>query len=467
MSVFLLILSVVVIAIAVFISYSGYGRAKRYEDESSSLKSKNNELQERVELLQKENGNLSGILSARDSVEKKLEEERKLQRDNDIRSLKEQYDKSLALMKETFRNLTDENSSLFRTKSSDALKDILKPIQDKFAEFDKSVKDSQKDSIDRHSRLEQKIKDLSEKSVSVGNEAKNLANALTGYSKIQGDFGEMLLTDVLKNAGLTEGIHFRTQSVMTDANGHEVRSDSGKVMIPDVMVLYPDDTIVIIDSKVSLTAYSEYMNAESVEERGRLAKAHAGSVRKHVDELKNKDYASYLAPGERKVNYNIMFVPIEGAFRLMLEEDPRLWQVAKDNNVLIVSQMTLMIVLNMIQMSWRQYDQEQNISQVYKTASELMSQLRNWLDAYVKVGAGLESVRKVYDDSVAKLGGSSQSALKKGDTMLGRIRKLERLGLAPKPSRGSIKTAGRLSGPESVIPGKLEGREMDEEENLD
>ena len=293
----------------------------------------------------------------------------------------------------------------------------------------------------------------------MGEEARNLANALTGYSKVQGDFGEMLLTDVLKNAGLVEGIHFFTQGVITDRDGHEIKSDEGRTLIPDVMVYYPDDTTVIIDSKVSLNAYKEYMVSETVDARRKLAKAHVESVRKHVDELKTKDYASYIPQGRRKVNYNLMFIPVEGAFRLMLEEDPMLWQVAKDNNVLIVSQMTLIIVLNMIQMAWKQANQEKNIAEVYKTAEELMSQLGGWMGSFVKIGDALEKAAAAYGDASKKLSDSNQSVIKK-------IQKLEKLGLSPKRSQGKIKTTGRTMGPESIIPAVLSpGDEMEATKN--
>ena len=220
-------------------------------------------------------------------------------------------------------------------------------------------------------------------------------------------------------------------------------------MIPDVMVLYPDDTLVIIDSKVSLTAYNKYMNAETVEDRRKYAQEHLASVRSHVDELKRKDYASYVPEGKTKVGYNIMFIPMEGAFRLMLEEDPLLWQAAKAGDVLIVSQMTLSIVLNMIQMSWRQYNQEKNIAEVYKTAEELMGQLKNWMSAYADVGNALKKAAGAYEESRRKLIDSNQSVVKK-------IGKLERLGLAPKRSAAKIKTGGRLSpGKESIIPAEF------------
>lgn len=394
------------------------------------------------------------LAALRERREKELAEQKEI-RDRELAEQKELHEKDLQSMKDTFKALSAENSSEFRRQSAESITELLKPVRDKFAELDKAVQESRRESVEQSAQLREHIHNVMERSQAVGDEARNLANALTGYSKVQGDFGEMLLTNVLKNAGLVEGVHFLTQSVMTDEAGHEIKSEGGRTMIPDVMVLYPDDTTVIIDSKVSLNDYKKYINAEKVEERVKFAKAHVESVRKHVDELKTKDYASYIPEGRRKVNYNLMFIPVEGAFRLMLEEDPMLWQVAKDNNVLIVSQMTLVIVLNMIQMAWKQANQEKNITEVYKTAEELMSQLNGWMESYVAIGAMLGKAQTAYEASTKKLTESNQSVVKK-------IQKLENLGLSPKKSQAKIKTGTRKAGPESIIPPEL-SRNLPEE----
>lgn len=361
-------------------------------------------------------------------------------------------------MEESFRLLSEQNSAGLRRSNAESMEEILKPLQEKFQGFEKSVQDSQKQNAAQDAALREMLGMMMEQSKSVGDEARNLANALTGQSKIQGDFGEMLLVDILKQSGLEEGVHFQSQGVIRDELGHEVKSESGRTLIPDVIVYYPDDTEVIIDSKVSLTAYVSYMNTTTIEERARYAKAHVDSVIKHIEELKNKDYASYIQAGKKKVDYNIMFIPMEGAFRLMLEEAPMLWQRAKDAKVLIVSQMNLMVVLNMILMSWRQHDQEKNIAEVYKTAGELMSQLKNWMDAYSSVGAMLGKAQDAYEDSRKKLMDSNQSVIRKID-------KLERLGIAPKRSNAKIKAGGRMvAGQESIIPAAFaEGLDGEEE----
>ena len=365
------------------------------------LSGDNSDLKRRIAELEKDNAVLQNSLDASQKAAA-LSEEMHRKSVDEIRRINEQYlaeanvrhHKDMETMKEQFKaaaaEISSANSKEFREQSAARISDMLAPVKERFAELDRTMKETHTASVKYNSELSASIRLVMDQSRQVGEEARNLADALSGRSKVQGDFGEMLLKDILKNAGLREGEHFVSQGVITDENGHEVRSESGAAMIPDVLINYPDDTVVVVDSKVSLTAFSKYMVSSSAADRGRYAREHVESVRRHVDELKSKDYASYIPDGKRKVDYNIMFIPVEGAFRLMLEEAPLLWQTAKDNNVLIVSQMTLVIVLNMIQMSWKQAAQEANIEQVYKTASELMGQLQGGMPAFVAGGDNLD-----------------------------------------------------------------------------
>lgn len=390
--------------------------------------------------------------------QKKLDAERALA----VKAVAEEREKAFESqrkqMEESFKALSEQNSNALRRQNADSIVELLKPVKEKFEGFEKTVKDSQEKSLERDAAMRESIRLMMEQSRSVGQEAKNLANALTGHTKIQGNFGEMLLVDLLKQSGLEEGVHFTTQDVLRDAQGHEIKSESGGTMIPDVIVSYPDGSQVVIDSKVSLNAYVDYMNSDSAEERLLMAKKHVDSVSRHVDELKLKDYASYITEGRRKVDYNIMFIPMEGAFRLMLDQAPTLWQRAKDAKVLIVSQQNLMIVLNMILMSWRQHDQEKNIAEVYKTAAEMMGQLKNWMDSFVKVGDFLGKAQDAYEDSKKKLSDSNQSVIRKID-------KLERMRIAPKRSNARIRAGARtVAGQESIIPSELASGLEDTEE---
>ncbi|MBO5195079.1 MAG: DNA recombination protein RmuC, partial [Bacteroidales bacterium] len=217
----------------------------------------------------------------------------------------EQHQKEMEMMKDQFRvaaaEISEKNSREFKEQSAGRIEDILKPIKEKFSEFTKSMDDSRTSAVKMKTSLEEQIKNLMDQSGKVSDEARNLTNALTSRSKVQGDFGELILKDILVNAGLTEGLHFICQGVMTDRDGHEVKSNDGRTLIPDVLVLYPDDTLVVVDSKVSLTAYTAYCAAEAEDARDAAARQHVDSVRKHINELADKGYASYIPEGKRKV----------------------------------------------------------------------------------------------------------------------------------------------------------------------
>ena len=401
----------------------------------------------RRDVLQEE---VASLKSEKAALESRLEVQQQAQ-EAMLQAEKEHAAKSLEEMRTAFKALSAENSEHFRKTSAESVGELLKPIQERFKEFSEHVKSSDEKNAERSGSMEKMIRILSEQSRSIGDQARALADAITGQSKTQGDFGEMLLVDLLRESGLQEGVNFDVQNVLRDELGHEIKSDDGRVMIPDVIVHYPDGGEVIVDSKVSLKAFVEWNQATLPEDRKKWAREHIRSIRSHVDELRGKDYASYIPEGRRKIDYNLMFIPIENAFRLMQEEEPLLWQQAKNQGVLIVSQMSLAIVLNMILVAWRQFDQQRNIQEVFKTASELMSALENWMGEYVKVGERLEALNKSYGESSRLLSGSSQSVVKK-------VAKLEKLGATRKRSSAALKTGGRMiGGRESVIPGALAG----------
>ena len=408
----------------------------------------------RRDVLQEE---VASLKSEKAALESRLEVQQQAQ-EAMLKAEKEHAAKSLEEMRTAFKALSAENSEHFRKASAESVGELLKPIQEKFKEFSEHVKSSDEKNAERSGSMEKMIRILSEQSRSVGDQARALADAITGQSKTQGDFGEMLLVDLLRESGLQEGVNFDVQGVLRDEQGHEIKSDEGRTLIPDVIVHYPDGGEVIVDSKVSLKAFVEWNQATLPEDRKKWAREHIRSIRSHVDELRGKDYASYIPEGRRKIDYNLMFIPIENAFRLMQEEEPLLWQQAKNQGVLIVSQMSLAIVLNMILVAWRQFDQQRNIQEVFKTASELMSALENWMGEYAKMGERLEALNKSYGESTRMLKESSQSVVKK-------VAKLEKLGATRKRSNAALKTGGRMiGGRESVIPTML-APEQESEDN--
>ena len=424
---------------------------RRHAAEKSALVQ---DYEARRDVLQEE---VASLKSEKAALESRLEVQQQAQ-EAMLKAEKEHAAKSLEEMRTAFKALSAENSEHFRKASAESVGELLKPIQEKFKEFSEHVKSSDEKNAERSGSMEKMIRILSEQSRSIGDQARALADAITGQSKTQGDFGEMLLVDLLRESGLQEGVNFDVQNVLRDELGHEIKSDDGRVMIPDVIVHYPDGGEVIVDSKVSLKAFVEWNQATLPEDRKKWAREHIRSIRSHVDELRGKDYASYIPEGRRKIDYNLMFIPIENAFRLMQEEEPLLWQQAKNQGVLIVSQMSLAIVLNMILVAWRQFDQQRNIQEVFKTASELMSALENWMGEYAKMGERLEALNKSYGESTRMLKESSQSVVKK-------VAKLEKLGATRKRSNAALKTGGRMiGGRESVIPTML-APEQESEDN--
>lgn len=454
LTILLCVLLLLAIATIIIIATRGSRKAEGLRKEAAARQA---ELQGRIEGLTAEKAAMEARLEEQEKGRKQLEE----QREASLKAEREHASKALEEMRDAFKALSAENSDHFRKESADSIAELLKPVREKFKEFSDSVKTSDEKNAERSGSMEKMIRLLAEQSRNVGNQAQALADAITGQSKTQGDFGEMLLVDLLRESGLQEGVNFSVQGVIRDESGHEIKSDEGRTMIPDVIVHYPDGGEVIVDSKVSLKAFVEWNQAVLPEDRKRLAREHISSIRRHVDELRGKDYASYIPEGRKKIDYNLMFIPIENAFRLMQEEEPLLWQQAKKQGVLIVSQMSLAIVLNMILVAWRQFDQQRNIQEVFKTAGELMSALENWMGEYVKVGDKLRDLSRSYGESTRVLTESNQSVVKK-------ILKLEKLGATRKHTNASLKSSGRMiGGRESIVPGELSVSPDEEETSPD
>ena len=411
-------------------------REKEKDELVSRYEKEKDLLQDRITELSAENSGLRFSISSQDKVLEDLRESYH----KDLETERQRHLSELSSLQTTMSNLILTTGEELRRKNTDSMGELLSPLQDRFKEFSEAVRGHRQQNIETSSRLEQKILDLENMSISLGKEARNLTDALLGQSKVQGNFGEMILSDILTASGLQEGVHFRTQAVMTDEGGKEIKSEQGRRMIPDVQVFYPDGTVVVVDSKMSLSAYISYMNASSPEERKAYGAAHLQSVRRHIKELSAKDYASYIDKGKRKVEYNIMFVPVEGAFQLALSEDPTLWNEAKDKGVIIVSQMTLMIVLNLIQMSWRQHAQQEHIEKVYATAEGLLGAFEKWKESFEKVGSSLQRACDSYDDARKRLTSSRGN-------VLSRVETLRTLSQGAVPIKGETENA--------LLPGEL------------
>ena len=250
------------------------------------------------------------------------------------------------------------------------------------------------------------------RTVEIGAEADKLATALRGESKVQGNWGELILDELLQGQGLQEGVHYDKQATLRDQQGKVlVHEESGKRMIPDTVLHYPDGKDAIIDSKVSLTAFVDYQNAETDEAREEAAQRHLRSVRQHVTELARKDYSAYIKAPRQALNYVIMFVPNEGALQLALAQEPLLWREAFAKGVFITGEQNLTAALRIIQIAWTQMLQERNQEAIFDTARMLLDRVADYVKYMDEVGRKLQDAQTAFVKASDKLRDGRQSVV--------------------------------------------------------
>ena len=271
------------------------------------------------------------------------------------------------------------------------------------------------------SEMKVNIENMMRQSEAAKKSADELARVFKHGSKVQGDWGETVLDELLESQGLTRGVHYDIQSVIRDADGYVVKSNEGSIMRPDVILHLDQRREVIIDSKVSLTAFMDYVNAEEEDKRQLFLKAHIDSIQKHVKELSAKDYSSYVQSPKVKMDYVIMFVPHTGALWTALHSQPDLWRKAMEKNVFIADEQTLFAALRIINLTWTQIAQAQNHERVYALANELLDRVGQFMKKYQAIGKALENATKAYEDGEKKL-------LPGGQSILQTCGKLEKLG---------------------------------------
>ena len=238
-----------------------------------------------------------------------------------------------------------------------------------------------------------------------------LLRVLSHGSKVQGDWGETILDELLESQGLKRGIHYDTQTALRDASGQTVRSEEGATLRPDVILHLDQEREVIIDCKVSLTAFINYVNAGTEAERQQYLKAHVESLEKHVRSLSKKDYSNYVKPPKVRMNYVIMFVPHTGALWTAMNEKPDLWRRAMEQNVFIADEQTLYAALRIVALTWTQIEQSENQKRVFDLAGEMMDRVGQFVKRYEAVGRALDAAQKAYEDGQRKLEPSGQSIL--------------------------------------------------------
>lgn len=348
-------------------------------------------------------------------------------------ALQRRFDETVAKMKAELENVTAEmlrrRQAEFELSSREGVSRILEPLNKSIGEMRRAVTENTLRHSEMGGQLSSGIRLVMEHSDAARKSADRLADALRGGGKIQGDWGETVLTELLEAQGLEEGVHFDTQATLRDSAGNAVRTEGDRLLRPDVILHLDRERDVIIDAKVSLSAYLDYMNAETDELRARALREHVASVEKHVAELARKDYSSYVRPPKVRMNYVIMFVPNTVALYAATSHKPGLWRKAMERGVYIADEQTLYAALKIINLTWTQIAQAENHERVYALANEMLERVNRFAEQFVAMGSRLDDARKCYDAALGKLKDSGQSI----PVTCG---KLIKLGASVKPRKG-------------------------------
>lgn len=390
--------------------------AKTKEEAQQQLEAVKKEASEQLEATKKE----ASDLLAKTKAEAEAQQQKALaEKDaawNDIMKGQEQrFNETMARMSEQMKNATadmlKDRQKEFADSSNQQLGQIVNPLRETIDKMKQTMADTTLKQTEMSSVLKDNIERSMQQAMAAKKSAEELANALKHGSKVQGDWGEAVLDELLTSQGLVRGIHYDTQAVIRDAQGNTVHTDDGATLRPDVILHLDQRREVIIDSKVSLTAFLDYANADNEADRQRFLKTHIDSLQKHVKELSTKDYSAYVQPPKVRMDYVIMFVPHTGALWTALNAQPDLWRKAMEQNVFIADEQTLFAALRIISLTWTQIRQAENHEQVYRLANEMLDRVGQFMKKYTAIGKALKTATTAYDDAERKLQPSGQSIL--------------------------------------------------------
>lgn len=340
-----------------------------------------------------------------------------------------QMDATKEQMTNLAQQLLERNAEKLKSENTDSIGQITQPLKEAIGEMRRELTQNRETSAANSATFQEQLRQMLESNERVGEKAANLAQALRGDNKAQGNWGEVILGNLLSCQGLREGIDYDLQTRLRDDLGQDLKNiDTGASMQPDAILHYPHEQDVIIDAKVSLKAYDDYVNAQSEEERTAALAAHVRSIRDQYQRLSKKDYSSYVQAPRKSIDFVVMFVPNESALQLALTADSKLWYDAFDHKVLIAGELNLMAILRIIQIVWRQYQQAENQQRVFLIAEELLDRLGDFLKRYQKLGDALRNSLKAYEDAEKKVFSGRQSVVRKGN-------ELKALGAKENPNR--------------------------------
>lgn len=373
------------------------------------------------------------LAEQREQAARQLEEQNnrnEKEKEERTQMLDKQFSERLKLVQEqlnttTERLLKQRSEELGKTNRSQ-IDSVLAPMKAVMEEMKKSMDANSELFTRRTTSLEEQLKLMHATAATLGAEAEKLSKALQTGPKVQGDFGEMKLNDLLDKFGFTKGVEYDVQYTMRDAKGNVIHNDdTDDMMRPDVVLHYPDHKDVVIDSKASLTAFINYVNANDDDERRRCLDEHVKSVRRHVDELAAKNYNKYSMEGGTTLDFVIMFVPQEAAMQLAVSADASIWSYAFDRKVVITGEQNLFALLRLLQIAWTQKRQTDNQEQVFGLANTLVERVGRFVERFDKVGKNIEAVQKAYDEA--------QKSMRGNQSFVGSARKLVAMGAKDSP----------------------------------
>lgn len=344
------------------------------------------------------------IAELKTSHEKQLEQTKE-GAEKQIEALKqmnrEQIDSQIKLIKEQMQTTSEEvlkrRQEELGERNKEQVSKIIDPLQQSLKDMQEAFDKSKEQQNEALTRLDETIKINMQKSAELGETADRLTRALTGEVKVQGNFGELKLKQLLEDLELKEGEQFDTQETLRDKAGKTAKGEDGKGLIPDFILHFPNNRHVVVDSKMSLTDYERYMNAEDgTAEKSDYLKAHIASVRAQVKRLAKKEYTKYLPSGYNRLNFAIMYVPIEGALNLALLNDNTLWREAYDEGVLILGPQTMYMNLRVLEMMWTQVRQLQNQQDMMNAANTVIDRVQDFGIRFMEVESSMnDTIKKI------------------------------------------------------------------------
>lgn len=358
------------------------------------------------------------LVQTKESAEKQIEALKTMNR--------EQVDSQLKLIKEQMQTTSEEvlkrRQDELGERNKEQVSKIIDPLQQSLKDMQEAFNKSKLQQNEALTRLDETIKINMQKSAALGETADRLTRALTGEVKVQGNFGELKLKQLLEDLELKEGEQFDTQETLRDKAGRSARGDDGKGLVPDFILHFPNNRHVVVDSKMSLTDYERYMNAaDGTPEKSEYLKAHIASVRAQVRRLARKEYTKFLPDGYNKLNFAIMYVPIEGALNLALLNDDTLWREAYDEGVMILGPQTMYMNLRVLEMMWTQVRQLKNQQVMIDAANQVIDRVQDF-------GVRFMDVETSMNDTIKKMTKLKITTADSGPSIITAARKLLKAG---------------------------------------